>query len=249
MTPDTKGLILIIDDEQSFAMTTAALLTREGYTCSTAYTHDSALQAVEDTHFDTILCDINMTGNLRLELTTALSERSSSTPIILVTGYPSLDTAIQAVGLSVFAYILKPLEFTQFLKTVGEAVVRGRAVTTMRRAKDALAQTTKALSAEMQAVTGRQSSSFQNELEAYVAFTQHNLLSSLSDLYSLVQASAGVAREQNSLQLLDCPPLREHRKLLEEAVQVLEKTRSAFKSKDLAILRQKIETFLASSPL
>jgi response regulator RpfG family c-di-GMP phosphodiesterase len=190
-----------------------------------------------------------MTGNIRLELTAELSRRFSSIPVVLVTGYPSFDTAIQALGLSVFAYVLKPLDFIPFMKTVGEAVSRGRMIKTMRRTREALDVSVKSLAAQAEALTGQNSGSYRTELESYVAFTQYHLLSSVSDLYSLVKAAAGTADSNERLRLLDCPPLRDYRKLLEEAVQVLEKTRSAFKSKDLAVLRHKIESFLANTPV
>jgi DNA-binding NarL/FixJ family response regulator len=163
----------------------------------------------------------------------------------LITGYPSLETAIRALNLAVFDYVLKPFVLEQLVNTVRAAAARGKMLRTIRKTKESIEHSAQSLGAQLMQLSQVGPHGFKTEVDSYVAMAQRNVLSSLSDMYSIVKAATGTTDAKQALTVLDCPPLREHRKLLEETVQVLEKTRSAFKSKDLAILRQKIERFLA----
>jgi response regulator RpfG family c-di-GMP phosphodiesterase len=163
----------------------------------------------------------------------------------LITGYPSIETAIRALNLAVFDYVLKPFVLEQLVTKVRAAAARGKMLRTIRRTKESLEVSAQSLSNQLAELSQTGPSAFRTEVDSYVAMAQRNVLSSLSDMYSIVKAATGAKDPKETLTVLDCPPLREHRRLLEETVQVLEKTRSAFKSKDLAILRQKTEKFLA----
>ena len=68
MSEPLRPRILIADDEPLFLRTTAELLQRAGYDCTKAADGKAALQALESQEFDLVLSDLNMPGNLKLEL-------------------------------------------------------------------------------------------------------------------------------------------------------------------------------------
>jgi two-component system response regulator HydG len=110
--------ILIADDEPLFLRTTAELLRKSGYECACVADGDAALQALTREPFDLVLSDLNMPGNLKLELLREGRRRWPETPLIIVTGAPSLPTAIESVRLGIADYLLKPVKYEDLLSSV-----------------------------------------------------------------------------------------------------------------------------------
>lgn len=110
--------ILIADDEPLFRQTTGELLETAGYTCTCVSDAREALVALRDRPFDLILSDLNMPGNERLELLTEGRQIAPSTPLIVITGVPSLPTAIESIRLGIADYLLKPVKFQDLLNSI-----------------------------------------------------------------------------------------------------------------------------------
>lgn len=110
--------LLIVDDEPLFLQTTCQLLQKEGALCKTAIDATTALQQLEENEFDLILTDLNMPGNLRWELLQAGRQRWSHVPMIVITGVPSLPSAIESLRLGVTDYLLKPVAFPELLGSI-----------------------------------------------------------------------------------------------------------------------------------
>ncbi len=110
--------LLIVDDEPLFLQTTCQLLQKEGADCKTAVDATSALSQLETHDFDLILTDLNMPGNLRWELLQAGRQRWSHVPMIVITGVPSLPSAIESLRLGVTDYLLKPVAFPELLGSI-----------------------------------------------------------------------------------------------------------------------------------
>jgi DNA-binding NarL/FixJ family response regulator len=123
---ESRGRILMADDEDTFLRATAALFHRAGYDCDCASDGPGAIAAAQRNAYDVLVTDINMTGNKDLELVREIRERFADLPVILVTGYPSLGTAIAALRLSAVDYLLKPVDFDELLGRVQEAIERAR---------------------------------------------------------------------------------------------------------------------------
>jgi DNA-binding NarL/FixJ family response regulator len=123
---ESRGRILMADDEDTFLRATAALFQRAGYDCDCASDGPGVIAAAQRNAYDVVVTDINMTGNKDLELVREIRERFTDLPVILVTGYPSLGTAIEALRLSAVDYLLKPVDFSELLGRVQEAIERAR---------------------------------------------------------------------------------------------------------------------------
>jgi DNA-binding NtrC family response regulator len=121
-----RGRILIADDEKSFLKFSAKLLKKEGYQCDTAKDGPAAVGFLRENRYDVVISDIRMPGNTGLRLAQEVGSLQAGVPVVIVTGYPSLDTAKRAVGLPVVAYIEKPVEFNVLLSSVKSAILQGR---------------------------------------------------------------------------------------------------------------------------
>jgi two-component system response regulator HydG len=114
--------ILIADDEPLFLRTTAALLRKEGFHCTTAPSGSKALEELSRETFDLVLSDLNMPGNMKLELLREGRSNWPDIPLIVVTGAPSLPTAIESVRLGITDYLLKPVKFEDLLSSIRRAL-------------------------------------------------------------------------------------------------------------------------------
>ena len=115
--PETKR-ILIADDEPLYLRTTGELLRRAGYECECVPDANSALEKLRRESFDLILSDLNMPGNLKLELLQQGRGQWPHIPLIVITGVPSLPTAIESVRLGIADYLLKPVKYEHLLASV-----------------------------------------------------------------------------------------------------------------------------------
>jgi two-component system, NtrC family, response regulator AtoC len=124
MSDPTAARILIADDEPLFLRTTATLLRKAGFHCTTAPDGAAALEALSQEPFDLVLSDLNMPGNLRLELLREGRAKWPDVPLIVVTGAPSLPSAIESVRLGITDYLLKPVKYEDLLSAVRRALAQ-----------------------------------------------------------------------------------------------------------------------------
>jgi len=133
-----SGRILIADDETIFSNATADLLRQEGYECDVAPDAHTAAALLTRTPYDLLIADIKMPGNDGLEFIRDLPRVTQGIPVILVTGYPSLRTAIQSIQLPVVAYLTKPVEFDELKTQVRNCIQGYQAYQTIRNTRQRL---------------------------------------------------------------------------------------------------------------
>jgi len=102
--------ILVVDDEHVVLDILSDVLTREGFAVSLATCADEALQRLSDESYDLVLSDIRMPGMDGLELLRRVARGHPGTDVILMTGYASVDGAIDAMQLGAADYLIKPLK-------------------------------------------------------------------------------------------------------------------------------------------
>jgi DNA-binding NarL/FixJ family response regulator len=125
--------ILLADDKDLFLDSTAALLRKAGYACQCAGDAVEAAQALRAGSFDLLIADINMPGNTRLEFLREVQAFDPPLPVVIVTAYPSVATAVEALRLAVVDYLVKPLDFGELLDRARRAIDKGRAIRSARR--------------------------------------------------------------------------------------------------------------------
>lgn len=131
-TVDTARLLLV-DDDEMFLQSTAELLRREGYTCDVATDAASASELLMTRAYHALLTDIRMPGNTAMEFIEASREKFAELPVIVVTGYPSVSTAVTSLRLAAVDYLLKPVELSELKRAVERAVGRGRQTESAKR--------------------------------------------------------------------------------------------------------------------
>jgi len=115
--------ILIVDDEASIRLTFEMFLTREGYgPVSTASTFDEAVEAIQEQTFDLIISDIVLEEKKGTDLLHKIRDAGIECPVVMVTGFPNLDTAADSVRYGAFDYISKPVNKETLLKFVRQAL-------------------------------------------------------------------------------------------------------------------------------
>jgi len=113
--------ILVADDEELFLQATADLLREEGYRCDTVTNSADGFSALRGVPYNLLLADINMPGNADLEFVRCGKQQIPGLPVILMTGFPDLDTAVRGIELDVQDYLVKPIEPASLLRKVEEA--------------------------------------------------------------------------------------------------------------------------------
>lgn len=233
------GRILMADDEQVFAEATADLLRREGYEVETVGDAHAALEAVEASEYELVISDLEMPGNEDLALLRKLAETRGGLPVIVLTGYPSLRSAMTCIDLPVAAYLTKPVEMPVLLDKVSAAVKRYRAWVAMRRSEERV----KEWRDEMEALAT--ATPHGAGADSFLALTLRNVMGSLTDLQQVGKAALSkTAEASHTCQLINCPRGGQLYRAVEETVAVLETTKGAFKSKQLGDLRKKLELLL-----
>jgi DNA-binding NtrC family response regulator len=128
--------ILVIDDEQSLRDTFQFFLQNQGYApVITASTYEEALRELSDRSFDLIISDIVLGGATGIDVLKRVREMGMSCPVVMITGYPTVETAAEAVRLGAFDYIPKPVDKEALLKTARLALRQHRLEQGQRRAE------------------------------------------------------------------------------------------------------------------
>lgn len=235
---DGLGAILVVDDDETFREATCRLLRREGFACQSAGDADEGVKSLQDGRFDLLIADIRMPANPDLRLVQAARELAPQMPVILITGYPSAETAIRGIELSVVAYLPKPVKLEELLGRAGAAIAQSQ----NRRVLAAVRGRLQTCLDDLAAAPLLPSSPTGARSEPVSMATIRTLAACLSELLNL-RADAGDCM-RNLCELLDCPQQPVHRQAIEDTIAVLKKTKEAFKSKELAELRVKLESLL-----
>ncbi|MBP7581361.1 MAG: response regulator [Vogesella sp.] len=112
--------LLIIDDDVAFAGVLARSLARRGYTVRHAANPDAALAEVAAAAPPQIILDLNLAGESGLRLLPQLLEKAPDARVLVLTGYASIATAVEAVKLGAVNYLAKPAGVDDILGALGQ---------------------------------------------------------------------------------------------------------------------------------
>jgi DNA-binding response OmpR family regulator len=243
---DDSPRLLLADDEQTFLMATADLLRREGYHCDTATDAPMAAAMLRATHYDVLIADIKMPGNPNLELIRQVARSIDGLPVIVVTGYPSLDTAVDAIDLPVWGYLKKPLDFDVLLQKIRSALQFRHQFNVIHNQRRRAEETLDSVDIIESLMARAATPDTQVPVDTFIALTIRNIFGSLADLQRLVLTPAQAARG-DACHLLECPRPAKLLEALKETISVLERTKGSFRSKELGNLREKLEKLVAEA--
>jgi two-component system response regulator PilR (NtrC family) len=136
-----SGTILVIDDEEIMREILETLLTREGYDVRLAGTGPEGLALARHTSFDAAIVDVMLPGLDGIGTLEELRKLDDDLPVIMITAFASVETAIAAMKRGAFDYITKPFKNDEVLVVLRNAVERSRLVNENRALKQNLQAT------------------------------------------------------------------------------------------------------------
>ncbi len=233
------GKILIADDEEIFLHNNAERLREQGFQCDCASDGITALQMLREAEYDLLIADIKMEGNFELELIRNLPRTVDFMPVILVTGYPSVKTATQAIQLKVAAYLIKPFAFEELLLHVKDSIGYRRVSETVRNLRNRIDQCNEDLKQIEKSTAITPQAWSKMTFATLTKLTFRHICGALSDLEKLTETSYADSDER-ICDLHGCPKVKSLKDALSETIEVIERTKKSFKSKDLEELRKKL---------
>ncbi len=115
-----RARILVVDDDEGIRKVLKAILEEEGYVVDTAENGKEAIRKSNATFYNLALIDIRLPDTEGTKLLSAIKETTPKMVKIIITGYPSLQNAIEAVNKGADAYILKPFDMGKVLNKIRE---------------------------------------------------------------------------------------------------------------------------------
>lgn len=114
--------ILIVDDDATFCIMLRTFLEKKGYSVKEAFSFSEGLKAAKANTFDVILTDIRLPDRDGLELLTEIKSNQPQVPVILMTGYGDIRTAVKAIKMGAFEYVTKPVNPDEILFIIQTAL-------------------------------------------------------------------------------------------------------------------------------
>lgn len=116
---DNNQRILIVDDDTTFSAVLARALRQRGFTVDTVSRAESALQQASNHPYDSVLLDLMLDEKSSLKQLPALREALPDARLIVVTGYASIPTTVQAIKLGADDYLAKPIGVAEVIGALG----------------------------------------------------------------------------------------------------------------------------------
>ncbi len=183
--PVAKGRILVVDDEPGVLITIQAILKMEGYEVQGAASGYDALHNLRNQPFDLVLTDLRLGDDDGLDMLAELRKQSPDTVAIVLTGYASLESAIQAMRQGAYDYLVKPTDVEELKLTVARALER-------QRLQRELAERVRELE-----VANQQIQRFNSELRRQIQEATNTLQHKVDELAQAKQALEDAQQQQN----------------------------------------------------
>jgi DNA-binding NtrC family response regulator len=118
---------LLVDDERDFVSAMTKRLTKRDLEVSNAFDGLEALEALsKDDRIEVVILDVKMPGMSGVETLREIKRRYPLIEVIMLTGYATIETAIEGMKLGAYDYLIKPCEMDELLGKVGEALEKRR---------------------------------------------------------------------------------------------------------------------------
>ncbi len=118
--------ILVMEDEETVARGLEMVLEEEGYDVDLAFTGAGALETFENSDFDLVVADLRLPDSDGLEIIKIVKERRPETEIVVITGYSSVSSVVDAMKIGVADYLPKPFTESEIKVAIGNALNKER---------------------------------------------------------------------------------------------------------------------------
>lgn len=135
-----EARLLVVDDEESLRITTAAIFEKEGYIVDTASSGDEAIDLLGKTDYDLVLTDLHMEGGDGLSVLNQIRRHAPLTISVVLTGFASVESAIAALQEGAYDYLIKPCDIESMKHTIRRGVEHRRLMLAEQKARADLQQ-------------------------------------------------------------------------------------------------------------
>ena len=185
--------ILIVDDERDMAESCAFFLTRAGHEPTVAASGEEALERLANRAFDLVVTDLKMPRMSGIALLAAVKSRDPDVEVLIITGFPGIDTAVAAIKQGAFDYLSKPFSEATLLDHVQKALAHRQ-----------LKQQNATLSARLR--EGTKSQHLIHASPAFQELVQILERAAKTDASVLILGESGTGKEVLAHHLHDCSP-------------------------------------------
>jgi two-component system response regulator HydG len=120
--------LLFVDDEPAIRETLSIILSRYGFSVSVAATVSQALEFIAKQEFDILLCDLNVEREADgYDVIRAMQAANPRCATLILTGYPTVDTAVEGIRLHIDDYLIKPTNADALVALLAEKLAAGQA--------------------------------------------------------------------------------------------------------------------------
>ena len=114
--------ILVIDDDRDICLLLNRFLTRRGYEVIEMYTGKKALVWLDSNQPNLVMCDYRLGDMDAMEMLTSIKNKYADVPVIIITGYSDMRTAVKVMKMGAYDYITKPLLPDEIIHTIQQAI-------------------------------------------------------------------------------------------------------------------------------
>ena len=122
----SRGKVLVVDDEKVALRNLDHVLRKDGYQVTTASSGDAAIALLKRDWFDVVLTDLRMEGADGMQVLRTCRELAPGTEVVMITGFATVDSAVDAMREGAFSYIAKPYRLDEVRRVLAEALDRVR---------------------------------------------------------------------------------------------------------------------------
>jgi DNA-binding NtrC family response regulator len=121
-----RGRILVVEDDEALSRLVVRVLAAEGYEASAVRSAAEALEALSGHLLDIVLLDIRLPDGDGVEVLRRIKERDAGVEVVILTGYPDVASAVEALKAGAFDYLSKPVDLAVLVRTVSQILERSR---------------------------------------------------------------------------------------------------------------------------
>src|ERR1043165_8776670 len=206
----SEARLLVVDDEESLRITTAAIFEKEGYIVDVASSGDEAIDLMSKTDYDLVLTDLHMEGGDGLSVLNRIRQQSPLTISVVLTGFASVESAIAALQEGAYDYLIKPCDIETMKHTIRRGVEHRRLMLAEQKARADLQQLNRDLEQRIEERTAElkrlnvELADANRAKDVFLATLSHELRTPLTPVVGWIKLlRSGTLDEKSVIQALD----------------------------------------------
>ena len=194
MTGHLRSRILIVDDEREITAILADVFS-DDHDCATAGSAEEALALLPSTDYQLVISDITMPGMSGLDMIPLIKSSSPNTLVVMISGMQTVESAIEALRLGAFDYVMKPFDLRQVEAVVKRALEHQDLIVAKQRYDDHLEELVEQRTAELDQALNSLEDAYRSTLKALTAALETRDLETHGHSERVVSYSMRLGRE------------------------------------------------------